>query len=62
MRWQGWLVLAVYAALLLGGVGYFLPRNAVAGFVLYAAVVTALLVVVTAIKGERPLRWRWGKE
>jgi len=62
VRWQGWLVIAAYLALLFAGVYYFRPRPAVPGFALYVALLTAALIVIVALKGERPLRWRWGKE
>jgi hypothetical protein len=35
--------------------------NAV-GLTVYSAVVTAVLIVIVALKGERPVRRRWGKE
>jgi hypothetical protein len=62
VRWQGWAVLAGYAALLSAGIYYFRPRNDVSSFLIYAATVTAVFVVIVALKGERPLRWRWGKD
>jgi len=56
--WQGWLVVALYVAALLGG-RYVVPPTA---FVFpYFVALTAILVCVVAIKGEKPLRWRWGK-
>ncbi|MGD8809230.1 MAG: hypothetical protein PVG24_06475 [Gammaproteobacteria bacterium] len=57
--WQGWLVLLVYLALLTGGLfllsesPYRLP---------YILVITAALIAVIALKGEKPVRWRWGKD
>ncbi|MGH8506347.1 MAG: hypothetical protein ACRETM_10345 [Stenotrophobium sp.] len=57
--WQGWLVLAVYVALLLAGVWVLHPRNDVATFVAYVIIVSILLTLVCWIKGEKP-RWRWG--
>lgn len=59
--WQGWLVLAVYAALLLAGSFVFRPAPESVAFVIYVAVCSALLVVVCWLKGEPP-RWRWGKK
>ena len=61
VRWQGWFVFAGYLALVYVGISYFRPRQAAFGFLLYAAVLTALLVVIVALKGERPVRWRWGR-
>jgi drug/metabolite transporter (DMT)-like permease len=60
VRWQGWLVFAVYAALLYGGIYYFKDQRNVAGLMLFVLALTAALVVIMVIKGERPLRWRWG--
>lgn len=67
--WQGWAVTAVYVAVVLTWTGYLLanpdvPRRWGGSAALIAAapvlVVSAALVVVCWIKGERP-RWRWGK-
>ncbi|MDA0679715.1 MAG: hypothetical protein O3A13_06985 [Proteobacteria bacterium] len=58
-RWQGWLVLVVYLGLIFAGLytirtpQFRLP---------YFTIVTVLLIIVVAFKGERPLRWRWGKD
>lgn len=62
VRWQGWMVFVGYLALLYAGISYFRPRQAPAGFLLYAAVLTAMLIVIVALKGERPVRWRWGRQ
>lgn len=57
--WQGWLVLLLYLALLAGGLVllseslYRLP---------YVLGITAVLIAVIVWKGEKPLRWRWGKD
>jgi hypothetical protein len=60
--WQGWLVLVAYLALLAAGIYYFAPRQAALSLFLYMTVLTAVLLAVFALKGERPLRWRWGGE
>ena len=62
VRWQGWLVLVVYVTLLLGGAYYFKSRRVLPSLLAYVLVLTAALVVLVALKGERPLRWRSGKE
>jgi hypothetical protein len=62
VRWQGWAVLVAYLALLYGGIYYFKPRGDALSLLVYLIVLTAALVVVIAVKGERPLRWRWGKK
>jgi hypothetical protein len=61
-RWQGWLVLAAYLALVYGGIRYLEPRRDSLSLFVYLIVLTAVLVIVIAVKGERPLRWRWGKK
>jgi lipoprotein signal peptidase len=57
--WQGWTIFVAYVGLILGNryvvttPQYRLP---------YIAIITVLLIVVVALKGERPLRWRRGKK
>jgi len=58
--WQGWLVMAVWLALLVGGAILLVPRY-IGLFVAYSVVLGLLLVVVALAKGEKP-RWRWGEE
>lgn len=58
-RWQGWVALAVYAALLAAGALTLLGTAHAPYFVLYVAVVSGAFVVVCVWKGEPP-RWRWG--
>jgi hypothetical protein len=59
VTWQGWLVVLAYIALSavglvgLSGSAYRLP---------YLIAITVLLIVVIAWKGERPLRWRRGRD
>jgi hypothetical protein len=59
--WQGWIVLAVFFALIGAGVLYFPPAEHRIGFVIYIVVLIVLLVAVCYAKGEPP-RWRWGME
>jgi uncharacterized membrane protein len=61
VRWQGWIVLLCYVALVLAAAYYFRPLEGSA-FAVSILLVTALLVVIVAIKGERPARWRWGND
>jgi hypothetical protein len=57
--WQGWLVFVAYLGLIFGGVTLLdTPQNRLPYFVL----ITVLFVIVVAFKGERPVRWRWGKD
>jgi hypothetical protein len=60
VRWQGWLVLVGYLGLLYAGIYYFEPRQATSSLFFYILILTAALIVIVAVKGERPLRWRWG--
>jgi hypothetical protein len=61
VRWQGWLLLASYFALIYLGLGYFREQRDVAGVLIYLAAISVLLVVIVALTGEKPLKWRWGK-
>ncbi|MCG2594334.1 DUF4175 domain-containing protein [Ramlibacter sp. XY19] len=58
--WQGWAVVAVFLALVAGGVVFLLPSRGHWFFAGYVAALTALLTAVCLAKGESP-RWRWGK-
>jgi hypothetical protein len=60
-RWQGWLVLVIYALLLAWAAASFLPIDDKIAFVATAFALTAALVLVCWWKGE-PLRWRWGDD
>lgn len=62
VRWQGWLVLGTYLTLVLAGIGYFESRGNRSSLWAYLVVLTVVLIVIVALKGERPLRWRWGKK
>jgi hypothetical protein len=57
--WQGWVVMATFAVLLLGGAIVLLPKYGSFAFVTYAAFLSVALVVVCWIKGEPP-SWRSG--
>ena len=58
ISWQGWAVLAVYIALMLGALlllGERKPAN-----MAVVIIVTAVLLVVTARTTKGGWRWRWG--
>ncbi|WIT13871.1 hypothetical protein PFX98_09670 [Paucibacter sediminis] len=57
--WQGWLVIAVFLALLAAGT--LLPRAEQAPllFMAYTAALGVALLAICWLKGEPP-RWRWG--
>jgi len=57
--WQGWVVLLVYVALVLGGIPLVQSTKGNLVYIAYVVVLTALLVAVCWLKGEPP-RWRWG--
>ncbi len=61
VAWQGWAVLIAYLVLLFTGTYYFKSQRDVLSLLGYFAVLTVGLVAVIAVKGERPLRWRWGR-
>ena len=58
-RWQGWVVIAIYAVLLAAGIVVLRPHAQPVSFVLYTLALSLLLVLVCWWKGEPP-RWRWG--
>ncbi len=61
--WQGWLVFLGYLALVIGGLRYLGIRRAPVHVALvYGAILTVVFVAVVVIKGERPVRWRWGRK
>lgn len=60
VRWQGWVVLLVFAVLALLGALSVLPKAGVAAFLVWCLVLIALLFAICWVKGERP-SWRWGK-
>ena len=62
VRWQGWVVFVAYVVLLYAGIYYFKPLSDEAGLTLYILALTAALIAIVAVKGERPLGWRWGKK
>ena len=57
--WQGWVVVAVFAALLVAGAVFILPSWGQPAFVAYSALLCAALVIVCWMKGEPPA-WHWG--
>jgi len=57
--WQGWVVVAAFAGLILAGAAVILPSRGPAMFVAYTALLCLVLVFICWLKGERP-RWRWG--
>jgi hypothetical protein len=62
VRWQGWVVLGAYFAAVFVGIYYFKPRGDALGLLVYLVAVTAAFIATVVLKGERPLRWRWGRQ
>jgi hypothetical protein len=62
VRWQGWAVLVAYFGLLFAGVCYFKPRHDGVSLFVEFVVLSAATIAIIVAKGERPLRWRWGKK
>lgn len=56
--WQGWVVFAIYLALVIATV-FFAPAVTRVPAIF---VFTGLLIIVVIFTGERPARWRWGKD
>ena len=59
VTWQGWLIVLAYIALLAGGL---LVLSESQYRLLYIIAITVLLIAVIVWKGERRLRWRWGRD
>ena len=61
VKWQGWLVVAVYFATVLYIVFRFGPQRDPVAFVTLLISTTLGLVIVCWWKGEPP-KWRWGEK
>jgi hypothetical protein len=61
IRWQGWLVLAAFVGLLVLGAFLFPPRAQPAAYLIYVALLSAVLTTICWLTGEPP-RWRWGDD
>ena len=61
ITWQGWLVFIGALALFACGAVLFPPQQLLAAYIVYEAVVAALLIGICWWKGEPP-QWRWGKK
>jgi len=57
--WQGWVVLAVWLGLLCGAGLLILPAH-MELWIASLAILTAALLTICFIKGEKP-GWRWGE-
>jgi hypothetical protein len=59
IRWQGWLVLIAYIALVIGTARVFHPHQHLLVFLLLIVVYSFGFFAVCWLKGEPP-HWRWG--
>ena len=57
--WQGWAVLLIYFALILGGIPALQSERGALVYVAWVFLITAALILICWLTGERP-RWRWG--
>jgi hypothetical protein len=53
VRWQGWLVVALYFALVFSGIAYFRVQRDVPGLAIFLVILTSVLVTLMFVKGER---------
>ena len=60
--WQGWLVICGYIVLVLVAVRRFRVAHQNVKLLLTLVALTAALIGVVALKGEKPWRWRWGNK
>lgn len=59
ITWQGWVVMAIFCALMILGFILLLPNYGHRVYMFYALALAAVLVGVCWLKGEPP-RWQWG--
>lgn len=59
VTWQGWVVVLAFFALLLAGLRRFDAPGLRLAYILSLVVG---LVIVVAWKGEKPVKWRWGRD
>ncbi len=59
--WQGWVVLAVYGAVLVAAIHFLPPAHDALTFSAAIVVATLVLLLVCLRTGEPP-RWRWGRQ
>jgi hypothetical protein len=58
--WQGWVVLALYLALMVAICVTYPPHTGAFRFIALIALATSLLTVVCWVTGEPP-HWSWGE-
>jgi hypothetical protein len=60
--WQGWLVICGYVLMVLVAVRRFSVTHQSARLFATLVALTVVLIGIMALKGERPVRWRWGNK
>jgi high-affinity Fe2+/Pb2+ permease len=56
--WQGWVVLVLYLVLVIAA-ALFAPTETRLPVIF---LLTAMFIIVVVFTGERPAKWRWGKD
>lgn len=56
--WQGWVVLVLYLVLVVAA-ALFAPAGTRLPVIF---LLTGMFVIVVVFTGERPAKWRWGKD
>lgn len=59
-RWQGWLTVLTYLALLALGSWLTLPRHPIE--MVLAVIVLSLVLIAVVMKTSEPPRWQWGDD
>lgn len=57
--WEGWLVLAAFLAVVVGGAKVIEDKGQ---YAILAFLSVVLLIAITAAKTKGGWRWRWGRE
>ncbi|BFM39012.1 hypothetical protein OLK001_09380 [Synechocystis sp. LKSZ1] len=58
--WQGWIILLIYLALVLGGIPFLQSTKGNFVYLAFVLLLTVVLIAICWLTGERP-RWRWGQ-
>jgi hypothetical protein len=61
VKWQGWVALFIFIAVVAAGVARFPPTRNIGAFLAVVLLSSLGFVLVCWWKGEPP-RWRWGGE
>ncbi|MEH6580818.1 MAG: hypothetical protein V7754_02705 [Halioglobus sp.] len=60
-KWQGWVVLIVYVLLIIAISQVYPPTVSSNTWLVFCVPLTLALIGICVAKGERPVKWRWGK-